>query len=85
VVQHVLRNALISTVTRPLGLLLAGRWIETVFDKPGLGLMPTNRSFSDHQAILGVTLLSGFVYAVVNLGVMWSLPWSTREAQRYAA
>jgi len=74
VYKYVLRNALISTVTQVgllFGLLLAGAVvIETVFDWPGLGLYAYQSIvLSDYQAILGVTLLSGFVYVVVNLGV----------------
>jgi peptide/nickel transport system permease protein len=74
VYKYVLRNALISTVTQVgllFGLLLAGAVvIETVFDWPGLGLYAYQSIvFSDYQAILGVTLMSGFIYVVVNLGV----------------
>jgi len=74
VYKYVLRNALISTVTQVgllFGLLLAGAVvIETVFDWPGLGLYAYQSIvLSDYQAIIGVTLLSGFVYVVVNLGV----------------
>jgi peptide/nickel transport system permease protein len=74
VYKYVLRNALISTVTQVgllFGLLLAGAVvIETVFDWPGLGLYAYQSIvLSDYQAILGVTLLSGFVYVVVNLAV----------------
>jgi ABC-type dipeptide/oligopeptide/nickel transport system permease component len=74
VYKYVLRNALISTVTQVgllFGLLLAGAVvIETVFDWPGLGLYAYQSIvLSDYQAILGVTLLSGFVYVTVNLGV----------------
>jgi len=74
VYKYVLRNALISTVTQVgllFGLLLAGAVvIEAVFDWPGLGLYAYQSIvLSDYQAILGVTLLSGFVYVTVNLGV----------------
>ena len=74
VCKYVLRNALISTVTQVgllFGLLLAGAVvIEAVFDWPGLGLYAYQSIvLSDYQAILGVTLLSGFVYVTVNLGV----------------
>jgi ABC-type dipeptide/oligopeptide/nickel transport system permease component len=74
VCKYVLRNALISTVTQVgllFGLLLAGAVvIEAVFDWPGLGLYAYQSIvLSDYQAILGVTLLSGFVYVTVNLAV----------------
>jgi len=74
VYKYILRNALISTVTQVgllFGLLLAGAVvIETVFDWPGLGLYAYQSIvLSDYQAILGVTLVSGFVYVAVNLAV----------------
>ena len=74
VYKYILRNALISTVTQVgllFGLLLAGAVvIETVFDWPGLGLYAYQSIvLSDYQAILGVTLVSGFVYVAVNLSV----------------
>ena len=74
VYKYVLRNAVISTVTQVgllFGLLLAGAVvIEAVFDWPGLGLYAYQSIvLSDYQAILGVTLLSGFVYVTVNLAV----------------
>jgi peptide/nickel transport system permease protein len=72
VYKYILRNAVISTVTQIgllFGLLLAGAVvIETVFDWPGLGLYAFQSIIlSDYQAILGVTLLAGFVYVLVNL------------------
>ena len=65
---------MISTITQIgllFGLLLAGAVvIESVFDWPGLGLYAYQSIvLSDYQAILGVTLLSGFVYIAVNLVV----------------
>jgi peptide/nickel transport system permease protein len=74
VYKYILRNAVISTITQIgllFGLLLAGAVvIETVFDWPGLGLYAYQSIvLSDYQAILGVTLLSGFVYVTVNLAV----------------
>jgi peptide/nickel transport system permease protein len=70
--KYLLRNAVISTITQIgllFGLLLAGAVvIETVFDWPGLGLYAYQSIIlSDYQAILGVTLLAGFVYVSVNL------------------
>jgi ABC-type dipeptide/oligopeptide/nickel transport system permease component len=70
--KYLLRNAVISTITQIgllFGLLLAGAVvIETVFDWPGLGLYAYQSIIlSDYQAILGVTLLAGFVYVLVNL------------------
>ena len=72
VYKYILRNAIISTITQIgllFGLLLAGAVvIETVFDWPGLGLYAYQSIvLSDYQAILGVTLLAGFVYVAVNL------------------
>ena len=74
VYKYILRNAVISTVTQIgllFGLLLAGAVvIEAVFDWPGLGLYAYQAIvLSDYQAILGVTLLAGFVYVTVNLFV----------------
>jgi peptide/nickel transport system permease protein len=74
VCKYILRNAVISTITQIgllFGLLLAGAVvIEAVFDWPGLGLYAYQSIvLSDYQAILGVTLLSGFVYVTVNLVV----------------
>lgn len=74
VVKYVLRNALNATIAQIgliFGALLAGTVaIETVFDWPGLGLYAVSSILLfDYKAILGVTLISGITYVLVNLGV----------------
>ena len=74
VTKYVLRNALNATIAQIgliFGALLAGTVaIETVFDWPGLGLYAVSSILLfDYKAILGVTLISGITYVLVNLGV----------------
>ncbi|PPL20229.1 ABC transporter permease [Microterricola pindariensis] len=68
---HVLPNALIPTITvvgLAIGGLLAGAVLtETVFSWPGIGRYAVDAAKAlDYQAILGVTLLIGFVYVITN-------------------
>lgn len=74
VVKYVLRSGLNATIAQVgliFGALLAGTVaIETVFDWPGLGLYAVSSILLfDYNAVLGVTLLSGVVYVLVNLAV----------------
>jgi ABC-type dipeptide/oligopeptide/nickel transport system permease component len=70
--NHVLRNALIPTVTvlgLQLGYILSGTvYTEMVFEWPGVGLYAENAITNlDYSAIMGVTLLFAVIYVVVNL------------------
>jgi peptide/nickel transport system permease protein len=72
VLRHVLKNALIPTVTvlgLQIGYLLAGNVLaEAVFSWPGIGLYAVNAIGNlDYAAIMGVTLVVSVVYVVVNL------------------
>jgi len=70
--KHVVRNALIPVVTM-LGLqfggLLSGAvLIEVVFNWPGVGLYAVQSVVElDYQPILGVTIIIGVIYVVINL------------------
>ena len=71
-VKHVLRNALIPTVTVlavNLGWLVGGTVvIETVFSIPGLGtLLIQSVLYRDYPSILGLVIVFGFLVMVVNL------------------
>jgi peptide/nickel transport system permease protein len=70
--KYVLKNAFISTLTvigLYFGWLLSGSvLVEVVFDWPGIGLYATNSIISlDFQPIMGVTLLIGVTFVIVNL------------------
>jgi peptide/nickel transport system permease protein len=70
--KYVLKNSLIATVAVfgfIVGYSLGGSVvIETVFDWPGLGLYAVNSALAqDFQPVMGVTLLIGLVFLVVNL------------------
>lgn len=69
--RHGLRNSLTPTLAMAglqTGLLLTGVVVvEVVFAWPGLGLYTANSlSSSDFPAVIGVTLVLGAVYVVVN-------------------
>jgi peptide/nickel transport system permease protein len=70
--KYVLRNSLVSTITQ-IGLLFGGLIagavvVEAIFDWPGIGGYAAGAIFTaDFQPLLGVTLLIGAVYAVVNI------------------
>lgn len=72
VAPYVLRNSLVTPVTQ-IGLLFGGFVsasvaIEFIFDWPGLGSYLVDAIFtSDAQAVLGVTLVIGVMYGIVNL------------------
>lgn len=70
--KYMLRMSLAATVTvlgLTFGLLLTGAVaVETVFDWPGLGNYAVRSILlSDYNAILGFTLTTGALFAVVNL------------------
>jgi peptide/nickel transport system permease protein len=70
--RHVLRNALISTVTQIgliFGVLVTNAVIvETVFDWPGMGTFAVQSILqSDHKAIIGFTIWIGALIVIVNL------------------
>lgn len=72
VVRHALRASLLSTITilaHVFGYLLTGAvLVEAIFAWPGLGdyAIASARSL-DYPAILGVTLISGITFVLVNL------------------
>ncbi len=70
--RHVLRNAMISTVTilaLNVGWLLGGSVvIETVFTIPGLGQLMVNAIYArDYPIVQGVTLVFGFLVIMITL------------------
>jgi peptide/nickel transport system permease protein len=72
--KYVLKNAFISTLTvigLYFGWLLGGSvLVETVFDWPGIGLYATTSIISlDFQPIMGVTLLIGVTFVILNLAI----------------
>jgi len=69
--KHALRNSLTPVLAMSglqVGLLLTGVIIvETVFAWPGLGLYTARAlQFDDFPAVIGVTLVFGCVYVIVN-------------------
>jgi len=74
VLGHALRNAFIPTLTLiglSFGFSLGGSvLVETVFDWPGIGLYAVNAALSaDFEPIMGVTIMVGFIFIVLNLVV----------------
>lgn len=72
VFRHALKNAALPILTLAgslLGGLLSGAVLtETIFSWPGVGRYITQAASSlDFPAVMGVTLLIGMVYALVNL------------------
>lgn len=70
--QYALKNALIPTMTMiglRYGWMLGGTiLVEAVFDWPGIGLYAVQSAvYSDFQPIMGVTLLIGINFMLVNL------------------
>jgi peptide/nickel transport system permease protein len=73
-VRHVLRNALLSTVTIfgvQFGFLVGGAVvIETVFAVPGLGqLLITSITSRDYPVVQAITVVSAVLVIIVNLFV----------------
>ncbi len=69
--RHALRNSLTPVLAMTglqVGMLLTGVIVvETVFAWPGLGLYTSSAlQFDDFPAVMGVTLIFGFVYVLVN-------------------
>jgi peptide/nickel transport system permease protein len=74
ILRHAVPNALVPVVTivgLAYGDLLTGViLIETLFAWPGIGHYAYSAAiYADFPAIIGVTLVFGIVYTVVNLGV----------------
>jgi peptide/nickel transport system permease protein len=74
ITRHGLRNALIPTVTMiglSFGWAMGGSvLVETVFDWPGIGQYATQSALSlDFMPIMGIALLYGFVFALINIVV----------------
>jgi peptide/nickel transport system permease protein len=72
VVRHALRNSLIPVVTMTgiqFGYFVGGSvLVETVFLWPGLGLYAFNSiNALDYEPIMGVTLVTSFVFVMTNL------------------
>jgi len=72
--RHVMRNALLSTVTifgLQFGFLIGGTLvIETVFAVPGMGqLLFTSITGRDYPVVQAITVVSAFLVIVVNLAV----------------
>ncbi|GAC1445886.1 MAG: ABC transporter permease [Chloroflexota bacterium] len=70
--RHALRNAIIPTLTLvglAYGSLLSGAVLtETIFSWPGIGLYATSTASGlDFPAIMGVALLTAFIFVVLNL------------------
>jgi peptide/nickel transport system permease protein len=70
--KYVLKNALIATVAM-LGFLFGWQlggsvMIETVFDWPGIGLYAVKSAMTlDFQPIMGIALVVGLLFTIVNL------------------
>jgi peptide/nickel transport system permease protein len=74
VLGHALRNALIPTITMiglSFGWSMGGSvLVETVFDWPGIGLYATKSALTlDFSPIMGIALLYGLVFSLINIGV----------------
>ncbi len=72
VVKHALRNAALPVLTvmgSLLGSLLTGAVLtETIFSWPGIGSYATSSAIGlDFPAVMGVTLVAGLAYSVINL------------------
>ena len=72
--RHVLRNALIPTVTMmglAIGYMLGGSvLVETIFNWPGMGQYAFDAVFNlDYASIVGVTLLTTICVLLTNLAI----------------
>ena len=70
--KHAFRNAALPILTvlgGVLGGLLSGAVLtETIFSWPGIGRYATEAAVSlDFPAIMGVTLVAGLAYSLINL------------------
>lgn len=71
---HALRNAAIPTITMiglSFGWLMGGSvLVESVYDWPGIGLYAVRSTLAlDFMPIMGITLLYGIVFSLINLAV----------------
>ncbi|MRX51637.1 ABC transporter permease subunit [Paracoccus sp. S-4012] len=72
ITKHALRNAMVPIITLAtlqFGTLMAGAVLtEQVFSIPGVGKMVVDAVFNrEYSAVQAVTLLSGFVFVMLNL------------------
>lgn len=72
--KYVLKNAMTASLTvigLYFGWLLGGTvLVETIFDWPGIGLYATKAIVTqDFQSVVGVTLVIGVVFLLVNIGI----------------
>ncbi len=72
ILGHGLRNAFIPTLTMiglSFGWAMGGSvLVETVFDWPGIGLYATKSALTlDFMPIMGIALLYGFVFSIINI------------------
>lgn len=70
--RHALRNAFMPTLTMiglSLGWMMGGSiLVETIFDWPGIGLYAVKSALTlDFMPIMGITLVYGIVFSIVNL------------------
>jgi len=69
--KYVLKNSFVPVAT-VIGLSFGGALtgtflVETIFDWPGMGLFMTQSiRYNDYSAILGVTVITCFIYVIVN-------------------
>lgn len=80
VTRHALKNAMLPTLAiigLRYGWMLGGTVVvETVFDWPGIGLYAVSSAIaSDFKPIMGVTLLIGVNFMLVNLAVDLAYGW----------
>ncbi|WP_108663195.1 ABC transporter permease [Acuticoccus kandeliae] len=80
VCRHALRNAMLpilSLTALRYGWMLEGSiLVETVFDWPGLGTMAVNAALlSDFKPVIGVTLVIGANFMIVNFLVDVAYAW----------
>lgn len=78
--RHALRNAMLpilSLIGLRYGWMLEGSiLVETVFDWPGLGLLAVNAALlSDFKPVIGVTLVIGMNFMVVNFAIDMAYAW----------
>ncbi len=78
--RHALKNAMVPVVTiigLQLGALIA--WVflvETIFSWPGIGSYTVRAIMdADFNGVMGVTLITSFIYVMINLAVDISYLW----------
>lgn len=80
VAVYALKNALLPTISMiglRFGWMLGSTvLVETVFDWPGIGLYAVSSALaSDFKPVIGVTLLIGFIFILVNMLVDLAYAW----------